>query len=112
MFTKLFCLVIVFYIILNIFIYKNYLHVYSYHDGSNYRNNNKYTKKTGFISFDISKYEGKILNLQITATKGGTTSIYINGDVQNPVTFTSGNKNIKYNKDEISVPKALKLYKK
>ena len=78
-------------------IYKNYLHVYSYHDGSSYSNNNKYTKITGFISFDISKYEGKILNLQITATKGGTTSIYINGDVQNPVTFTSGNKNIKYN---------------
>ena len=78
-------------------VYKNYLHVYSYHDGSSYRNNNKYTKKTAFISFDISKYEGKKLNLQITATKGGTTSKYINGDVQNPVTFTSGNKNIKYN---------------
>ena len=78
-------------------VYKNYLHVYSYHDGSSYSKNNKYTKNVGFISFDISKYEGKKLNLQVTATKGGTTSIYINGDVQNPVTFTAGNKNIKYN---------------
>ena len=77
--------------------YKNYLHVYSYHQGNSYSKNDFYSKKTGFISFDVSQYEGKIMNLQITARRSGQTNVYINGDILNPVSFNSGTANVVYN---------------
>lgn len=76
-------------------IYKNYLHVYSYHQGSSYMYINRRDVKKGFISFDISEYEGKKLNIQVTSVRGGKTNVYINGVLKE--TFDSGSTNVKYN---------------
>ncbi len=76
-------------------IYKNYLHVYSYHQGDSYEYTNYNDQKKGFISFDISEYEGKKMNIQVTSVRGGVTNVYINGVLKK--TFNSGSTSVKYN---------------
>lgn len=75
--------------------YQNYLHVYSYYNGGSRSGINYYLLLDGFISFDISEYSNQIINIQIVATRGEKTKIYINGDLKqsinsgvNEVSFT------------------------
>ena len=74
--------------------YKNYLHVYSYYNGSAKSKLAYRSVQTGFISFDISEYSNKIMNLQIVGTRGGNTDIYINGTRKE--TITSGVNPVSY----------------
>jgi hypothetical protein len=76
-------------------IYKNYLHVYSYHQGDSHEFVNYRDVKKGFISFDISEYEGKKINIQVTSERDKFTKVYINGELKE--TFSSGSANVKYN---------------
>ncbi len=48
------------------------------------------TAEQGFISIDISEYDEKYMNIQLTAERGGNSNIYINGELK--VTFPSGKK--------------------
>ena len=76
-------------------IYKNYLHVYSYR---NLPALSKYDYEhvvDSFISFDISKYSNKVINLQVTGKRGGKTNVYINGTLLK--SFTSGSTVVNYN---------------
>ena len=75
-------------------IYEGYLQVYSYYNGqSRYGQRGNETVK-GFTSFDISEYSGKIINLQVTARRNGTTRVYINGVEKKA--FNSGSDFVKY----------------
>lgn len=65
-------------------IYQNYLQVYSYYNGTARGGQRGDENVTGFRSFDISEYEGKIMNIMVTAERGGEgrsgkTNVYING---------------------------------
>lgn len=33
-------------------------------------------------SYDISEYQGKVMNIQVVATRGGATKVYINGKIK------------------------------
>ena len=74
--------------------YKNYLQIYSYYNGTVKGNITKDQKSTGFISFDVSKYSNQIINLQIVATRGANTKIYINGEYV--TSFVSGTTAVDY----------------
>lgn len=66
-------------------IYNGYLQVYSYYNGQSRSGQRGNETVTGFTSFDISEYEGKIMNIQVTARRGDSdltknkTRVYING---------------------------------
>lgn len=86
-------------------IYNNYLHVYTFTKNSY---NGIATDKTvtGFTSIPLkktsdrwSKYDNKIMNVQVTSKKGGQTKIYINGELAR--TITSGSANISINQTTI-----------
>lgn len=66
--------------------YQNYLHVYSYYNGSSQANVNYRLELDGFVSFDVSEYSNKTTNIQIVAARGGTTLVYINGVLQESIT--------------------------
>ncbi|MDD6272491.1 MAG: prepilin-type N-terminal cleavage/methylation domain-containing protein [bacterium] len=74
--------------------YKNYMHVYSYYQGESYGNLNYELTNQGFISFNISKYAGKKMNIQVTAKRGGNTKVYINGELVK--SFSSGKNPVDY----------------
>ena len=67
-------------------IYNGYLQVYSYYNGESRSGQRGNETVTGFTSFDISSYEGKTMNIQITARRGhediskNITRVYINGN--------------------------------
>lgn len=75
-------------------IYKGYLHVYSFSNQSELYLNAELTKK-GFASIDISKYEGKAMNIQVVAKRSEATKVYINGELIK--TFQSGDDQLTYN---------------
>jgi len=69
--------------------YKNYLHVYSYRTGSSLsKRDYDVTDQIGFTSINISQYSNKKINLQVVGIRGGSTKIYINGELLR--TFDSG----------------------
>lgn len=75
-------------------IYDGYLQVYSYYNGTALSGQKGDYKTTGFRSFDIKAYEGKIMNIMVTAERGGDgrsgkTNVYINGK-KAVDTFNSG----------------------
>lgn len=73
-------------------VYKKHLHVYTFTKSSHYNINYSNTV-TGFASIPLdSKYDNKIMNVQVTSKKGNQTKVYINGTLAR--TFTSGNENI------------------
>ena len=74
--------------------YKDYLHIYSYYNGTAKGNIAKEQKNSGFISFNVSKYSNKTINLQIVATRELETKIYINGTYL--TSFTSGTTPVDY----------------
>ena len=74
--------------------YKNYLHVYSYHNGNSMQNTNYDKTVIGFTSFDISTYSDQVMNIQVSAVRGSDTKIYINGELLR--TFTSGSTPVEY----------------
>ena len=67
--------------------YKGYLHIYSFKSG-NKDETNKNLSEEGFLSMNASAYSSKIINIQITASRGNKTKLYINGELIK--TFTSG----------------------
>ncbi len=75
-------------------IYKGYLHVYSFSSQSQKYVNSELTVK-GFTSIDISKYEGKAINIQVVAKRAETTKVYINGELVK--IFESGDEQLTYN---------------
>ena len=75
-------------------IYEKYLQVYSYYDGiAKSGQYNNYTED-GFASIPISQYEGKIMNIQVTASKNNYTRVYINGELVRE--FKSGGDTVSY----------------
>lgn len=74
--------------------YKGYLQVYSYYYGAAKSSVSSEQTTTGFASIDISSYANQTINLQITATKGGKTTVYINGNQIRQ--FDSGNADLSY----------------
>ena len=74
--------------------FKDYLHIYSYYNGTAKSNITKEQSSSGFISYNVSKYSNKIINLQIVATRGSETKIYINGEYL--TSFTSGTTPVDY----------------
>lgn len=76
-------------------IYQNYLHIYSYRSSNAMSEINYEHQLESFISFDISKYSNKTINLQVTGIRGGKTNVYINGELLK--TFTSGSAVVNYN---------------
>jgi len=60
-------------------ILEDYMHVYSYFKGGAKQNILEEFTENGFISFNFSSYYNKKINIQITAKKGDTTKVYING---------------------------------
>ena len=77
--------------------YKGYLHIYSYKDNSNnsHPNLDKELVEKGFASIDISKYQGKVMNIQVVAKRSEETKVYINGELI--LTFESGDEKFTYN---------------
>ena len=73
----------------------NYLQIYSYFTGDSrcgvISNNNN---APGFQTINLSEYSGKKVNIQITARRGGTTKVYINGVEK--LSFVSGYDSINY----------------
>lgn len=72
-------------------VYKNYLHVYSFSNSPQDNRNSTYTT-TGFTSIYIGDLSNTTFNIQVTATKGGTTKVYVNGNLKK--SFKSGNQSI------------------
>ena len=77
-------------------VYNGYLQVYAFYAGNALENIEEEVIRKGFASIDISKYQGQKLNIQVTATRGANTDVYINGE--KVVTFESGTSkmNFKY----------------
>lgn len=74
--------------------YNGYLQVYSYYNGQS-RMGQRYNETVnGFASIPVSQYEGKIMNIQVTASKNGKTKVYINGDKIKE--FNSGGHDVSY----------------
>lgn len=61
-------------------IYQGYLHVYSYRDWASNANCNYPMTEQGFLSYDISSYSNQICNIQVVATRTGSTRVFINGN--------------------------------
>lgn len=78
--------------------YNNYFNIHSYYNGSAQASNVD-KKIQGFSSFNVSEYSNKKINIQITATRGGTTSVYINGNLVN--SFPSGTNKVSYGTSSI-----------
>ena len=74
--------------------YKNYLHIYAYYSGTAQSKIAKDYNLVGFTSFNVSKYSGKIINIQISSVRGGNTRVFINGELVH--TFQSGSSPIDY----------------
>ena len=74
-------------------IYQGFLHIYSYKQGPEIATNFE-TEKQGFVSVDISEYEGQIMNIQVVAKKREETKVYINGKLIR--TFKSGEDSFSY----------------
>lgn len=73
-------------------VYQKHLHIYTFTKSSYYNINYDYTT-TGFTSIPLdSKYDNKIMNVQVTSEKGNKTKVYINGELTR--TITSGSANI------------------
>lgn len=73
-------------------VYQKHLHVYTFTKNSYYNINYDHTV-TGFTSIPLdSKYDNKIMNVQVTSEKGNKTKIYINGELTR--TITSGSADI------------------
>lgn len=79
-------------------IYQNYLHVYSFTQTSR-RNVAAKLEETGFVSIPLkesndrwTKYDNKIINVQVTSKKGGKTYVYINNQLA--IEFSSGTSNL------------------
>lgn len=75
--------------------YNNYINVYSYYNGAALGSVGYEHERTGFVSFNVANYSNQVTNYQITSTRGGQTSIYINGVLIksfasgiNPVSYT------------------------
>ena len=68
-------------------VYKGFLYVLTY-DTQSRENTDKNIIEKGFASIDISRYKDKIVNIQIIATRGEQTKVYINGELI--VSFESG----------------------
>lgn len=75
-------------------VYKGYLHVYAYHSSAPYRDIKSEVTYKGFASIDISKYQGKPINVQVTATRGQNANVYINGEKVK--TFTVGDNKLTF----------------
>lgn len=73
--------------------YKGYLHVYSFNK-KYYEGIDEIYEEDGFTSIDISKYEGKVMNIQVTAVRLGKTKVYINGE--KIIEFNSGSEQLEY----------------
>ena len=73
---------------------KGYLQVYSFYKGAAIRGINSEITRDGFASIDLSKYEGQIINIQVTAEREKETNIYINGEKVK--TFKSGNNKLNF----------------
>ena len=69
-------------------VYKGFLHVYAYKEFAE-EDIDYETEKEGFVSIDISEYEGQVMNIQVIAQRGKETKVYINGELIK--TFKSGN---------------------
>lgn len=74
--------------------YSNYLNLYSYYNGGSKRAIDYALETTGFISVDFSQYSNQKINMLITATRGGKTHVYINGELF--VSFDSGSDPVDY----------------
>lgn len=73
-------------------LYKGYLQIYTYWDGSElYTNNASSLVKKAFLSYDMSKYDDRIVNIQLVSSRVGNTFVYINGNLVS--SFESGEKN-------------------
>ena len=75
-------------------VYKGYLHIYSYYAGPALANIDREDTRKGFVSIDISKYQGKPINIQVVATRGENVDVYINGEkIRN---FEPGNRKMNF----------------
>lgn len=61
-------------------IYKGYLQIFSYREGNAGANFAQAANEKGFLSYDISSYNNKLLNVQIVSYWKGDTGLYINGE--------------------------------
>ena len=74
-------------------IYKNHLQVFTFRDKVKYYTAEEVTEE-GFASIDISKYNNKPMNVQVTAECGGKSIVYING--KKVKEFNSGKADLVY----------------
>lgn len=58
-----------------------YMHVYSYRNGTAKLSTVEKYKEESFLCTNVSKYSNKIVNIQVTAVRGGITKVYINGSL-------------------------------
>ena len=75
-------------------VYKGFLQVYSYYSGASLKNIVTETTRTGFATVDLSQYQNSPINIQVTATRGEKTKIYINGELKR--TFDSGSNSLSF----------------
>lgn len=75
-------------------IYEGYLQVYSYYEGTAKSGQRGDTTEPGFVSIPIGQYEGKVMNIQVTASRTGMTRVYINGNLIRE--FASGGDAVSY----------------
>lgn len=61
-------------------VYDGFLQVYAYYNGPAVPRVSSEVTRTSFTSIDLSKYQGKPINIQVTATRGKTAQVYINGE--------------------------------
>lgn len=74
--------------------YKNYFNIHSFYNGTASVAESEKCVDGGFCSFDISGYSNEIMNIQISATRGGLTNVYINGTLVK--SFNSGANTVLY----------------
>lgn len=80
--------------ILRITICQGFLRVFTYTDATNECDLNDFSR-TGLTIFNISQYNNKYLNIQVSSEKGGKTKVYLNGSLARE--FNSGNDDYTYN---------------
>lgn len=74
--------------------YNNYMHVYSYRASGSFANIAREYTVASFSSFNVSSYSNTTFNIQISATRGGATNVYINGVLVK--SFTSGSTEVTF----------------
>lgn len=74
--------------------YDGYLQVYSYYEGGSKSGQLGDKTEPGFTSIPVSQFEGKIMNIQVTASRLGKTRVYINGSLIRE--FDSGGDTVSY----------------